>query len=59
MCLHPQGCLGRGVRASGPSQERTWADAGGDGGGGGCDGGAGNGGDGGAGGDADAGGDGK
>ena len=23
MCLHPQGCLRRGVRASGPSQERT------------------------------------
>ena len=22
-CLHPQGCLRRGVRASGPSQERT------------------------------------
>ena len=23
LCLHPQGCLRRGVRASGPSQERT------------------------------------
>ena len=24
LCLQPQGCLRRGVRASGPSQERTW-----------------------------------
>ena len=23
LCLHPQGCLRRGVRASGPSQKRT------------------------------------
>ena len=23
LCLHPQGCLRRGVRATGPSQERT------------------------------------